>query len=446
MYRILLILVPALCFGTVLDDDRSFDEIMFAEGLKSYGQADVSKHDINTTLSDILKDPDKLISDTFTVPDKLKPRVLFWANIYSNYPSSTAIIHDRNDPSIVYDVVSVSNLLNDKHFSGTNKQTNFNQLISDRKNMIKRILKDISDSKNPKNYFAKTNDEKRIKKIVTKNFKKVSDIQDALNNVRVQLGQKDSIVDGLKNSFKYLPIIEDIFKENGLPWELTRIPFVESSFNIHANSKVGAKGIWQIMGDTGKNFMETRPVYDERVSPFKASAVAAKLLKENYDNLKSWPLAITAYNHGPAGLRKASKQLRTKDIVTIISKYKGKTFGFASQNFYSEFLAALYVTVYYEKVFGHIDKGHPLSFYYVNIERDIGINELAEVSGLTIAELVSYNPEFSKKIQQGQVSIKKGKDIKLPPRASYKVEDHFVKISDKKELEKELKINEPEEY
>jgi membrane-bound lytic murein transglycosylase D len=276
-------------------------------------------------------------------------------------------------------------------------------------------------------------------------MRKGTEIQDAWKNIRVQIGQKDNIVDGLKNSFKYLPIIEDIFKENGLPWELTRIPFVESSFNIRANSKVGAIGIWQIMGDTGKNFMETKPVYDERYSPFKASAVAAKLLKENYESLKSWPLAITAYNHGPSGLKKASKQLRTKDIVTIISGYKGRTFGFASQNFYSEFLAALYVTVYYEKIFGHIEKGHPLSFYYVSIEKDIGVKDLSEISGLSVAELSSYNPEFSNKMLKGEVPVNKGRKVKLPPRASYKVEDYFVKISDKKELERELNINESED-
>ena len=314
-----------------------------------------------------------------------------------------------------------------------------------RKQTIKEILFGISKAKNIKSFFAKTKDEIKIKKIVTVNIKNGFNTQTAWQNVRVQLGQKDSILDGLKNSFKYLPVIEDIFKENGLPWELTRIPFVESSFNVSADSKVGAKGIWQIMGVTGKKFMETEVTYDERRSPFKASAVAAKLLKENYDILKSWPLAITAYNHGPGGLKKASQQLGTKDIVKIIAGYKGKTFGFASQNFYSEFLAALYVTVYYERIFGNIDKGAPLNFYYVNIEKNISVQELSDISGLTTSEIASYNQEFSKKILKGAVLVKKGSKIKLPARASYKVEDYFVKMTDKKELEKELNINEPEE-
>lgn len=445
MYRILLFLIPSLSFATIMDSSKDFNDAMFAEGFKSYGQASNSKEDINSTLEDVLKDPDKLISNTFNVPDRLKQRVLFWANIYANYPISTAVIHDKSDPAIVYDILDLSYVFNDKRLSTAGKESRFNQVVSDKKKEIKQILKGISDAKNPKNFFAKTNEEKKIKHIVTRSMKKEADIQNAWKNIRVQTGQKDNIVDGLKNSFKYLPIIEDIFKESGLPWELTRLPFVESSFNIKANSKVGAIGIWQIMGDTGKNFMETKPIYDERYSPFKASAVAATLLKENYDSLKSWPLAITAYNHGPAGLKKASKQLRTKDIATIISGYKGKNFGFASQNFYSEFLAALYITVYYEKIFGHIEKGHPLSFYYVNIEKDIGVKDLSDVSGLSIMELASYNPEFSNKMLKGEIPIKKGRKVKLPPRASYKVEDYFVKLSDKKELGKELNINETED-
>lgn len=438
-------MLPSFSFASILDNDGGYSDVLFSEGFRSYGKASNLNEDTDFILKEIIQDPDSLISTTFDIPEKLKGRVLFWANVYASYPLNTAVIHDKKDPSIVYDVLDLSSVFNDKKLDNIGKEVRFNKLLADRKQVIKDILKDISLVKNIKSFFAKTNDEIKIKKIVANNIKNGLDIQIAWQNVRVQLGQRDNILEGLKNSFKYLPIIEDIFKENDLPWELTRIPFVESSFNITANSKVGAKGIWQIMGNTGKNFMETKATYDERYSPFKASAVAAKILKENYDILKSWPLAITAYNHGPSGLKKASKQLGTKDICKIIANYKGKTFGFASQNFYSEFLAALYVTVYYEKVFGNIDKGHPINFYYVNIEKNISVKDLSVISGLTTMEMSSYNPEFSKKMLNGDILVKKGSKIKLPARASYKVEDYFVKISDKKELERELNINESEE-
>lgn len=446
MYLILVFLLSSLSFASILDNGNGYNDALFTEGFRSSGQASNQNEDIGSILKEIITDPDGLISSTFDVPDKLKGRVLFWANIYANYPLSTAVIHDKTDPSIVYDVLDLSYVFNDAKLSPAGKESKFKALVAERKQIIRDILKDISKFKNIKNFFAKTSDQIKIKKIVSNNIKSGFNAKTASENIRAQLGQKDSILTGLKNSFRYLPIIEDIFKESGLPWELTRIPFVESSFNIEASSKVGAQGIWQIMSVIGKKFMETKVTYDERNSPFKASAVAATLLKENYEILKSWPLAITAYNHGPGGLKKASKQLGTKDIVKIIAGYKGKTFGFASQNFYSEFLAALYVTVYYERIFGNIDKGHPLNFYYVNIEKNISVSDLSVVSGLTTSEISSYNPEFSKKMLKGDIPIIKGSKVKLPARASYKVEDYFVKMSDKKELERELNINESEEY
>ena len=443
MQKIWLLLVPAIAFGSIKGPSGGFEDALFSEGFKSYGQTRNSKDTPNDVLERILKNPDKLISDTFYIPENIRGRVLFWANIYATYPSNTVVIHDKNDPSVVYEVLDLSYIFNDKRLNDAGKEVRFNKAVSDKKQQIKNILRTMS--KDPKNYFASNNEQKNIKRIAILSMRKGFNIKTAWQNVRVQTGQKDNILNGLKNSFKYLPIIEDIFKESGLPWELTRIPFVESSFNIQANSKVGAKGIWQIMGDTGKNFMQTKASYDERYSPFKASAVAAMLLKENYDILKTWPLAITAYNHGPSGLKRAAKELKTKDIGIIISKYNGRYFGFASQNFYSEFLAALYVTVYYEKVFGHIEKGHPLNFYYVGIEKDITVADISRISGLSLSEISSYNPEFSKKMLKGEIPISKGSKIKLPARASYKVEDYFVKMSDKYKLERELNINEPED-
>jgi membrane-bound lytic murein transglycosylase D len=184
--------------------------------------------------------------------------------------------------------------------------------------------------------------------------------------------------------------------------------------------------------------METDAHYDERYSPFKASAVAAKLLNENYESLGSWPLAITAYNHGPGGLKNAIKRLKTRDISRIVSEYRTERFGFASRNFYSEFLAALYVTVYSDRLFGNVEKEHPMNFSYVTVEKDMDINTLSEVSGLNIKEIQNYNPEFSQKISEGGMRIRSGSKIKLPPRASYKVEEYFIRSEDKSNIKKKL--------
>ena len=111
-------------------------------------------------------------------------------------------------------------------------------------------------------------------------------------------------------------------------------------FNLKARSKVGASGIWQFMPDTARNFIYVTPLVDERNSPYKATRAAAQLLLSNYRTLGSWPLAITAYNHGALGMARAVGQVHSDDMGEIIKRYESPSFGFASKNFYAEFLAA----------------------------------------------------------------------------------------------------------
>ncbi len=377
-------------------------------------------------LSKIMKNPDGVISGDFSIPQGLWDRVFFWAKIYSLYSSDDYVIHDREDLSIVYKVVD--------------KRSRLSQ--SEEKHKVMDVINRAFQSKSIKE-FKPANQEERKIYFNVKNKLKNKSLSEILSRMRTQSGQKDFIIKGVRISSRYLPIIEDTFKEHGLPWELTRIPFVESSFDLMADSKVGARGIWQIMGVIGKKFIGVDSNYDERYSPFKASIVAAKLLKENYQILGTWPLAITAYNHGPGGLRQAEKKLGTKDLSKIIKSYKSETFGFASQNFYSEFLAALYVTVYSDRLFGKIDKEPLMNFFYVEMQSDMTVSDLARVSMLTVSEILKYNPEIGKKIAQGEVPVKKSSMIKLPARASYRVEEFFERWTDKNKLEKELNTREP---
>jgi membrane-bound lytic murein transglycosylase D len=135
--------------------------------------------------------------------------------------------------------------------------------------------------------------------------------------------------------------MERIFGEQGLPVELTRMPLIESSFNLNAYSKVGAAGIWQFMPSTGRRFLTVSAAVDERRDPIASTRAAARYLREMYADLGSWPLAISGWNHGPDGLARAARELGTSDIGVIVRQYRGRNFGFASRNFYAEFLAAL---------------------------------------------------------------------------------------------------------
>lgn len=157
--------------------------------------------------------------------------------------------------------------------------------------------------------------------------------------LRYQQGLNDDFKQALIRSQKYLPYMERVFIGKGLPKELTRIAFVESMFNPTARSKVGAAGIWQIMPSVAKSKILMTHLVDERLSPYKATPLAADHLLTSYRKLGSWPLAIMAYNHGPAGVNRAVQSTGSKDISHIIESYQSRTYGFASKNFYAEFLA-----------------------------------------------------------------------------------------------------------
>lgn len=158
--------------------------------------------------------------------------------------------------------------------------------------------------------------------------------------LKSQTGLSEQFIVAAKRAQQYLPYMEEIFRGQGLPTKITRLPFVESMFNLYALSKVGAAGVWQIMPDTARGILTMNELVDERYSPIKATKAAAILLRENFDSLKSWPLAITAYNHGKNGMANAVHKLKTTNLGSIIRRYESPSFQHASKNFYAEFIAA----------------------------------------------------------------------------------------------------------
>jgi membrane-bound lytic murein transglycosylase D len=181
-------------------------------------------------------------------------------------------------------------------------------------------------------------------------------LKEATERIRFQLGQADRFKEGLIRSSTWETHIAETFANRGLPPELAVLPHVESSFNAAAYSKVGAAGLWQFMRSTGRRYMRVDDAVDERLDPYRATEAAAQLLAYNYRVLGSWPLALTAYNHGAAGMRRARETVGTDDFVKINRTYNSRTFGFASRNFFPSFLAALTIDENPEKYFGALDR------------------------------------------------------------------------------------------
>ena len=112
--------------------------------------------------------------------------------------------------------------------------------------------------------------------------------------------------------------VENEFTKLGVPLDLAALPHVESSYNPAARSHLGASGIWQFTRSTGRRFMQIDHVLDERNDPFLATEAAAKLLSYNYSITGNWPMAITAYNHGLSGARRAMRQFGDTEYTKIL--------------------------------------------------------------------------------------------------------------------------------
>jgi len=168
------------------------------------------------------------------------------------------------------------------------------------------------------------------------------------------------------------------------------------------------------MPGTAKRFMRVDSVVDERLDPYSATDAAANLMLYNYRLVGTWPLAVTAYNHGPGGLRRAQDELGTSDIAVIVKRYQGKTFGFASRNFYVAFLAALEVDRNAEKYFGAIARLPDTDSTPVEVPDYISVEALSKAFKVDMGALRVLNPALRPPIWNGSRWVPRGYLLRVP--------------------------------
>lgn len=241
--------------------------------------------------------------------------------------------------------------------------------------------------------------------------------------IRSQTGIRERYAEAVQRSGRYLHLIEKIFvEEYGLPVELTRLPFVESSFDYAAYSSVGAAGIWQFMPRTGRLYdMKVDRAVDERRDVVKASHGAARYLLDAYRKLGTWPLALTSYNHGIYGVERKVKQLGTRDIARIVEDSSPQPFGFASQNFYPEFLAALEIYDNIPRYFPGISPHPKLQLVRKEVEASMPVSVLASHLGIPQDELQAVNYALLPRVWKGQYRVPQGYILNIPANYSDRV-------------------------
>ena len=221
----------------------------------------------------------------------------------------------------------------------------------------------------------------------------------------------------------YIPIFEEALETYQLPLELKYLPIIESALNPKAVSRVGATGLWQFMLATGKQYgLQVNSLVDERRDPVKSSYAAARYLSDLYKIFGDWNLVIAAYNCGPANINKAihrangttkgqdqtaNGQQLNKDYWHIYPYLPKETRGYVPA-----FIAANYIMTYYSQ---HnicpMTTRLPAKTDTIMVNRNIHLEQVAEVVGINIDLLRSLNPMYRRDIVPGASELS---PIRLP--------------------------------
>jgi membrane-bound lytic murein transglycosylase D len=298
----------------------------------------------------------------FPVPAGLEPAVEFWKKVFTEYSLSQLIYFDPLDMSKIYEVNEV----------GESSRSN-DYINAERERIAAANGVDI-------------------------------------DRVKAQRGIKERTAAGLKRSGRYIAQIQQIFRDRDLPTELTYLPVVESSYDIYARSSVGALGIWQFMPRTGREYMRVTAAVDERRDPFESSRAAASYLKQAYELLGSWPLAITSYNYGQAGMVRAVAAVGSEDLVDLIQRYEHPNWAFAPKHFYAEFLAAVEIGTNLNKYFPDLQLDAPVEIREVALNNSTPLMTVINSSGLSRDEFLGWNPALGSATRV----VPAGYRVKLP--------------------------------
>jgi len=336
----------------------------------------------------------------FPQPPVLQPDVDFWVSIFTHFDSNEGVLHDNRHLGVIYERMDMPTNL-----SRRERQ----RRVGVRRKELQAVLRSLAGGKR-ENLSA---EEARVLGLWPGD---VSDdtLKAALSRVRFQQGLSDRFRQGLKRSGRWREFIDAEFSALGIPVELAALPHVESSYNPSARSHVGASGIWQFTRSTARRYMRVDHVIDERNDPFAATRGAGQLLAHNYSITGNWPMAITAYNHGLAGVRRAMRRHGDTNYVDILRNYKGRTFGFASRNFYLAFLAAKEVDQNPEKYFPGILRDQAIDYAEAELSAFLSVDDLSAALGVTPADLARHNQSLQRTVWQGSKYLPKGFGVRIP--------------------------------
>jgi len=313
-------------------------------------------------------------SEQFPEPAALEPAVRFWVDMFSRYGSEDYVIHDRQDLGRVYEVVHVDDP------SDLARVDERLRAIAERITLRSMWRLDVA----PHALLPVAG---------------TAPVNPGLGRLRVQRGLREAFAQGLAAERLYHPLVTQTLADEGVPAALAALPLIESSYHPGAESSAGAVGLWQLTADTARRYLRVGGADDERRDPARATVAAAQHLRELREALPNWPLAITAYNHGLPGVMRARREVGSDDLGVLVHRYHGPSFGFASRNYYAEFLAAREIVQHVGRYFPQLRPGNVIEY---RVKEGDCLSTVAQRHGVTIPQLRQTNGLVSAQLQPGQ--------------------------------------------
>jgi membrane-bound lytic murein transglycosylase D len=221
---------------------------------------------------------------------------------------------------------------------------------------------------------------------------------------------RDYIHESLTRGTKYLPMIQEVFREEGLPLDLAYIPVIESGFKTNALSKASARGPWQFMRSTAtEQGLKTDWYIDERSDPEKATVAAAKYLKVLRDLFDGdWHLVLAAYNGGLGRVQRAMKRSGRSDFwdLSESTRYLPRE----TREYVPLILAAIIVSKNPSQYGFDIAAQDRIAYETVTVPRAIDLRRVAEWTGRSIDDIQALNPE----LRRWTTPLKSEYELKVP--------------------------------
>jgi membrane-bound lytic murein transglycosylase D len=197
----------------------------------------------------------------------------------------------------------------------------------------------------------------------------------------------------------YMPIFEEILNRYDMPEELKAMTIIESAMNPRATSRVGAKGMWQFMYGTAKQYgLHIDSFVDERMDPVKSAEAAVQFLQDAYEIFGDWNLAIASYNCGAGNVNKAIRRAGGKRDFWSIWPYLPRE----TRGYVPAFVGALYTMRYYKEHGIRPEAvGMPVAVDTFYINKQLHLKQVSELTGAPLEELKDLNPQYRHEIIPG---------------------------------------------